>query len=350
MNRADHIAANPDFPWLDAEDESGIAKFLEQRGWLEPGERVLDSGGAGDGNMNLTLRVRTNRRSFVVKQARPWVEKYDHIEAPWNRVDFERRFYERVALIPDVASRMPRLLASDAKARALMLEYVDGADDFTALYGGATIDEPVIAELATYVAALHAATRDERTEGFSNTGMRELNHTHIFEVPLLEENGVPLEQLEKGLSHTASELRGDEAYLREVRLLGKQYLETGTCLVHGDFFPGSWLRCPRGLFVIDPEFCFIGTPEVDLGCAIAHLALAKQDRAVVDAFLKGYDQVSDGSSVEVELLSRYAAVEVMRRFIGVAQLPIPASEGWRSELLLRSRNAMLESSWELLWT
>jgi len=350
MNRADHVAANPDFPWLDAEDVSGVTKFLEQRGWLEPGERVLDCGRAGDGNMNLTLRVRTNCRSVVVKQARPWVEKYDHIEAPWNRVDFERRFYERVASIPDVASRMPRLLASDADARVLMLEYVDGADDFTALYGGATIDKPIVAELVKYVSALHLATRDERAEQFSNTAMRKLNHTHIFEIPLLEENGVPLEQIENGLSRAASELRRDDAYLGKTYALGKQYLETGTCLVHGDFFPGSWLWCPRGLFVIDPEFCFFGSPEVDLGCAIAHMALARQDRAPVNAILEGYDQASGGSGVEAGLVARYAAVEVMRRLIGVAQLPIPASDGWRAELLLRSRSAMLDSSWELLWT
>ncbi len=349
MNRADHVAANPGFPWLDAEDVSGVAKFLDQRRWLEPDEAVLDCGPAGDGNMNLTLRVRTNLRSVIVKQARPWVEKYDHIEAPWNRVDFERQFYERVASIPDVASRMPRLLASDAEARALMLEYVDGADDCAALYSGATIDEAVVAELVTYVAALHTATRDERADRFSNTGMRELNHAHIFEVPLLEDNGVPLDQLESGLSRTASELRSDAEYRQEVQALGRQYCETGTCLVHGDFFPGSWLWCPRGLFVIDPEFCFVGSPEVDLGCAIAHMALAKQNRAVVGALLDGYGQASGASRIDGRLLARYAAVEVMRRLIGVAQLPIPASDGWRAELLIRSRSAMLDASWELLW-
>ena len=67
--------------------------------------------------MNLTLRVRTERRSVVLKQARPWVEKYDHIEAPWERSLSERWFYERVASIPEVAGHMPRLLASDPEAQ-----------------------------------------------------------------------------------------------------------------------------------------------------------------------------------------------------------------------------------------
>lgn len=348
MNRADHVAANPDFPWLNADDPPGITAFLRQRDWLEPKEHVLDSGRAGEGNMNLTLRVRTDRRSVVVKQARPWVEKYDHIEAPWSRIDFECRFYERVVAIAEVASRMPRLLAADPDAHTIMLEYVDGADDLASLYAGAKLDRAALAELADYLVGLHNTTQGEATEAFSNTGMRELNHAHIFNVPLLEDNGVQLEQYEPGLESTATKLRSDEAYRKLVENLGEKYLGSGRCLVHGDFFPGSWLWSPRGLFVIDPEFCFIGTPEIDLGCAIAHMALAKQGRETAAAFLSRYSQSS--GDFDTGGLAQYAAVEVMRRLLGVAQLPIPASNGWRSELLLRSRGAMLNSSWELLWT
>ena len=68
--------------WLDAGDAAGVARFLRERGWIEPDEVVLEVGRAGDGNMNLTLRVRTGQRSLILKQARPWVEKYPHIAAP----------------------------------------------------------------------------------------------------------------------------------------------------------------------------------------------------------------------------------------------------------------------------
>lgn len=349
MNRADHIAANPDFPWLDAEDLPGVAQFLSQRQWLEPDEHVLQCGRAGEGNMNLTLRVRTDRRTFVVKQARPWVEKYDHIEAPWNRANFERLFYERVASIPEVADRMPRLITSDSAARTLVLEYIDGADDFTALYSGAKLDHPVVTELANFLAALHEGTREEAPSSFANTGMRQLNYAHIFQVPLQADNGVPLEQLEPGLIDIAAQARKDPAYLDAVESLGAQYLQHGSCLLHGDYFPGSWLWSPRGLLVIDPEFCFVGTPEVDLGCAIAHMALAKQEQATAKVFLDAYETTSGGILLDLGLVARFAAVEVMRRLIGIAQLPIPPSSGWRSELLLRSRAAMLESTWERLW-
>src|SRR2546421_5684303 len=47
--------------------------------------RSLSAAPAGEGNMNYTLRIGTSERSFVMKQARPWVEKYPHIAAPWDR-------------------------------------------------------------------------------------------------------------------------------------------------------------------------------------------------------------------------------------------------------------------------
>ena len=83
--RLDAMRAHPGFPWLEAGDPEGVRGFLAARGWLDGGETVLGCARAGEGNMNLTLRIRTDRRSVVLKQARPWVEKYDHIEAPWDR-------------------------------------------------------------------------------------------------------------------------------------------------------------------------------------------------------------------------------------------------------------------------
>ena len=47
--------------------------------------------------MNCTLRVTTTRRSFILKQARPWVEKYPQIAAPVERARVEAAFYAAVA-------------------------------------------------------------------------------------------------------------------------------------------------------------------------------------------------------------------------------------------------------------
>lgn len=348
--RAESMAAHPGFPWLEAGDAEGVESLMRQLNWLRAGEHVESCDTAGEGNMNLTLRVKTGERSMVLKQARPWVEKYDHIAAPWDRVLFEQRFYTRVASIHAVAIRMPRLIAADAASRVLLMEDLGEASDFTDLYRGGRIHEDTVRSLAKYVKTLHEVTEDDPPDlDLSNRAMRALNHAHIFEVPLQVNNGVELEKYELWLGDAAAELREDGEYRAAVTELGERYLADGPALVHGDFFPGSWLRVDEEVKVIDPEFCFYGDPEFDLGVCLAHLRLSQQDFDYGKLFLAAYTGREMDPPFDMELTARYAAVEVMRRILGVAQLPIPPSQGLRAALLTNSREAMVENSVEALW-
>lgn len=349
MNKAEAIRAHPEFPWLALDDREGLESFLRARDWLGPDERVTACEKPGDGNMNLTIRVKTNRRSLVVKQARPWVEKYAHIAAPWDRAQYECRFYERVASIPGVAGRMPRLLGTDLGARAVLLEDLADARVLTSLYAGDSLSREELGELAKYLRALHEGTRGAPDPSFANRAMRTLNHEHIFEFPLRENNGLELEQFEPGLEQAAARLRQDAKYCTVVRETGERYLADGNCLVHGDYFPGSWLRTDAGLRVIDAEFCFYGDAEFDLGCAVAHLALASQPREDATELLRIYGEAGGDPRVELPLVSRFAAIEVMRRLIGVAQLPLSGERIERANVLERSRLAVIHQSWEMLW-
>jgi 5-methylthioribose kinase len=349
MTKADLIRDNPGFPWLSRDDPRGLEAFLRQRGWIGRDETLLACEKPGEGNMNLTIRARTNTRSVIVKQARPWVEKYDHIPAPWERADFESRFYQRVADIPDVASRMPRLLGADLQARALLLEDLGDATSLASLYAGDTLDQTELRALGRYLRSLHDATRGPADQKFGNRAMRELNHQHIFVIPLTQDNGLELEQFEPGLERSARQLQSDSEYRALVEQTGRRYLADGHCLIHGDYFPGSWLRTPAGIRMIDPEFCFYGDGEFDLGCAVAHFALASRPRGDAVALLRAYDEPPGVAPVNGPLLASFAATEVMRRLIGVAQLPLRRAAVNRTELLARSRRALIEQSWELLW-
>jgi 5-methylthioribose kinase len=348
-NRDDMIRQHPEFPWLSLDDRRCLESFLRQRGWLAADERVSRCEKPGDGNMNLTLRVITDQRTLIVKQARPWVEKYDHIPAPWDRAEYEHRFYERIQSIPDVATRMPQLLFADMAARVLVLEDLGDAQPLTSLYAGEAITVTDLQQLAGYLRSLHEATRGPADPGFANIEMRQLNHQHIFEIPLANDNGIELDQLEPGLSIAAAKLRDDSAYLQLIRNTGDRYLSTGPVLLHGDYFPGSWLRAHDEIFVIDPEFCFYGDPEFDLACAMAHLCLAQQPRRYAVSFLNAYTDGQGDTEIESSLLASYAAAEVMRRLIGVAQLPLRASDGQRAAMLERSHRTMLSQTWEELW-
>lgn len=349
MNRDDEIRARPDFPWLSLDDPAGLQTFLRQRGWLAADEPVLACEKPGEGNMNLTIRVRTPRRTFIVKQARPWVEKYDHIPAPWDRMRYECQFYERVASIPTVARQMPRLLGADPEARVVALEDLADAETLVSLYAGDVLSQGELEQLGGFLRSLHDATRGAANPAFANHAMRQLNHEHIFEFPLAEANGLQLDQFAPGLASAARRLRGDSSYRALVKQTGRRYLADGNCLVHGDYFPGSWLRTPEGIRVIDAEFCYFGDAEFDLGCAVAHFALAAQPRDDAEALLAAYDGANDPAPLQAELLASYAAIEVMRRLIGVAQLPLNDDRVDRVALVERSRRALLRKSWELLW-
>ena len=341
------MARHPDFPWLDAEDRDGVQRCLAAQSFLKTGEAVEKLSKAGDGNMNLTLLVETNQRAFILKQARPWVEKYDDIAAPWDRILFEQRYYQLAAAIPEVLSRSPEILAVDAESRTILMENIEDAQDLTGLYTGTDMSASEFEALGRYLGALHSATRGTFTEDLANRDMRALNHEHIFVIPLAPDNGLRLDEFESGLMDAAAKLQSDAALCDAVSFLGERYLADGDCLQHGDYFPGSWLRSAKGLRVIDPEFCFYGDPEFDLGVAIAHLAIARRPASDAARFLSAYETkaaVPDGA-----LLARYAGTEIIRRIVGVAQLPIPASTGFRSKILDSARSAVLESSYESLW-
>src|SRR5436190_19748963 len=120
---------------LNQERLVDIQDHLRAVVWMPPAETIQAAERAGEGNMNCTLRIRTDRRSFVLKQSRPWVEKYPHIPAPADRTLIEAQFYKLISEDPALARRMPRLTSVDESARMLMLEDLgEDSRDFTFVY------------------------------------------------------------------------------------------------------------------------------------------------------------------------------------------------------------------------
>ena len=340
---AEYRALGPGRFLLDPEDRIGLGTFLRRLGFLDAGESIVEAGSAGEGNMNCTVRVRTTRRSFVLKQSRPWVERYPQFAAPWDRALKEKEFYELIAPFPQVAGVMPRLLATDIESRLLVLEDLGAGGDYTDVYRGGALSPSELDALAHYLTALHTAFAGQpaRPE-LTNREMRALNHAHVFTIPLAPDNGLDLERIEPGLTETAAALKKDPDYVATVTRLGQEaYLADGPCLLHGDFFPGSFVRTAGGPRVLDPEFGFFGRPEWDAGVLLAHLWLAGQPDAARDRVLAGY-QPPPG--FDPRLMRQLAGVEIMRRLIGYAQLPLGAgsSRPSRAALLQLSRRLVLD--------
>lgn len=346
MNPDAFRRAHADVFFLAAGDPAELARHLVGLGVLDRAERITDLRPAGEGNMNCTLRIRTDRRSFIVKQARPWVEKYPQFAAPWDRALREAEFYRLVQRAPEAAALMPALLAADAKARLLVVQDLGNEGDYTDLYHGRRLTGAELTTLSRYLGALHGIRADSPAPPLVNREMRALNHAHLFDLPLRPGGGPDLDAITPGLAEVAEELRADAALRAEVKRLGEAfYLADGPCLIHGDFFPGSLVRTSEGPRVIDPEFGFFGWAEFDVAVFLAHLLLAEQPPAVVQAWL----EASRGAAGRDESLVRQlAGVEILRRLIGFAQLPLRCGLEAKTRLLRQAAGLVREPAAEAL--
>ena len=327
-----------DSPYLlDESDFEGCTQILKERKILDNFEHILKLSKAGDGNMNLTLRIDTNKRSFILKQARSWVEKYPQIAAPSERSLVETAFYEYIQTQSVLKAIMPKLIGNDQKSRILVIEDLENSTDLTSLYSGDYLSESEVATLISFLRILHQPLTDHDKEIFRNRQMRALNHEHMFRLPLEPDNGIELDSVTNGLQKTADSLKKDRVYVEKIVELGEIYLADGCSLVHGDFFPGSWLRTPNGIRIIDPEFCFMGAASFDLGIMLAHLFMSNQP----DGILRYARSAYSVNTPTLTLANGFAGVEIMRRLIGVAQLPLDVPISKKRELLDLSYHLVL---------
>lgn len=296
--------------WLNANDVASISDRLFALGWLAPGDVLTTIAQAGNGNLNLTLRVSAGERSAILKQARPWVERYPAIEAPVERSAVEARFYQLVHASPALAGFMPHLLGVDPVWHILLIEDVGPQADSATHYARMVADTQGKARLIDFLARLHALNPPPSALP-CNRQMLAVNHAHIFVLPFA--------QADRDLGELAA-------------LLGHQYLARKGALLHGDFFPEAWVYGANIIQVIDPEFCLFGPPEFDLGVMAAHLMIAGDTVSTSDDLIEQYGAFG-GGPVDRTLAAGYAGVEIWRRLIGVAPVSFPISDDRRQALI-----------------
>ena len=181
---------------------------------------------------------------------------------------------------------------------------------------------------------------DIPTDFPSNLAMRQLNHEHIFNFPYLVENGFNLDDVQAGLQAAAMPYKTNEVLKAKIKACGEIYLATqGNHILHGDFYPGSWLKVADGLKVIDPEFGFVGPAEFDLGVLLAHLLMAEQPSSVSKAIFQKYQQPA---RFKEGLLSQFVGIEILRRLIGIAQLPLSLDLNTKKKLMAQAAQWIME--------
>ena len=313
-------------------DESTALNELAHRcHWVSPDTTVTSLSCAGEGNMNVVLRGQlSSGGSLIFKQSLPFVARYPQIAAPIERLQSEALFYETIQPIPELAQSTPHIHGFDAASNILCMSDLGPAADYLFVYQHQTdfaVLRPTLATLLQWLSRLHAvpisATDETR---LSNQKMRQLNHEHIFDLPWRPDNG--LEYSHK-VADSAKTLQHDEGLRAVVSRLGDIYLgrcetDSGRRLLHGDFYPGSWVRdTDDRVVIIDPEFCFCGAAEFDVGVFCGHLTFAGFLQSDIQDLLASY---SPPPGFSATLTRQFAAAEVIRRILGVAQLPLSVDD------------------------
>jgi 5-methylthioribose kinase len=299
-----------------------LTDWLHYRNWIQPDEQVIYTEKPGEGNMNLVMRVITNGHRLIIKQANPFVQKYPSIAAPQERVAVEAAFYELAAQSPDLQRFLPGFIGFDPDSHILAVEDLGESSDYTYVYSDAQngFGAADLLPAVQFLSALHNTDFDTDTRlGYpTNMALRRLNHEHLIVYPYMTDNGLNLDDIMPGLAAVAAPYKTDTVLRSAVEALGKIYLSSVDNLLHGDYYAGSWLKTDHGFRVIDPEFSFFGPAEYDFGVLMAHIRLGHTPADVLDvtseyAAPKGFD---------AELARRFEGMEILRRLIGLAQLPL----------------------------
>ncbi|MDZ7845439.1 MAG: phosphotransferase [Owenweeksia sp.] len=248
-------------------DKKDLQTYLKAQGWLKEDESITSTEKPGEGNMNFTLRVDTGARSFIVKQSRDFVEKFPQVAAPADRVLREAEFYELISQKPELKAMMPNLIGLDKENHVMALDDLGAGKDYTSVFqGGKILPVEELMEIMDFAAELHSSfSASSTSKVIHNHKMRELNHEHMFVYPYLDDNGLDLNDVLPGLGEVAISFKNDSQLKTEVKKMGEMYLADGARLLHGDYFPGSWLITDQGVQIIDPEFCFFGPAEFEVG-------------------------------------------------------------------------------------
>ena len=299
---------------------------------LESGEQITNMEIAGEGNMNLVIRVTTDRRTLIVKQSRPWVEKYPQIAAPEQRIIAEIDFYHRIGNYPSLATMMPTMIAAKPDQFMMVMQDLGEASDYLCVYGQDNDQEIPIQDCLQYLVALHGI-QIVGSEPIGCDALKLLNHQHIFQIPYQTPSAIDLDSVCQGMESLANEIRSVHRLHEQAKRFGELFLAKGDFMLHGDFYPGSLLNTGDGLRVIDAEFCFAGPREFDVAVFIAHLVMAGSPDTILESICERYDQASNGPDLETELIKNFAGLEIIRRLIGVAQLPLAANLQERRDML-----------------
>lgn len=321
--------------------DATVGDWLRRAGLLGAGE-PCEVSPAGDGNINWVRRVRAPGRSvsWIVKQARPELERFPEYRVTPDRMLFEQR-WRRVAAEVSAPPLWPRTLLEDEAERVLVMEDLGDAPRLDGLTARGDDVTELGRTLGAFLGHIHAATwlRADLPAAFANDEMRRLHGEHIFVLPL-HPNEFPLAA---PIRARAERMWKDRSLVAAGEAAWERYLEPRGSLLHGDVQGGNVLVTAGGPRVLDAEIAHVGAPAFDLGILIAHLSADRLSRGAPDlgdapretwkAYALAWSQRSAAAPPAGAEVAQQAGFELLRRTIGAARIAAAASVEGAERLL-----------------
>ena len=304
--------------------ESNVSRYLEGIGLLSPGERArLEA--AGDGNINWVRRAcAADGRSWILKQARPALERFPDYAASPERLVFEARYYEIVHPF-DTDGVCPRILHMDPEQKVMVLEDLGDAERLDAAFARGADVTSALETLAAFLGRVHRETRDlDLAPRFANDEMRRLHGDHIFLLPY-RENEFPLSE---AVAAAARDVWTDTELVARIDAAYERYLTPTGPLVHADVQAGNVLLPQGRPVLLDAEIAHAGDAAFDPGTLMAHVWLGAAGRGAIDAgdatasrVWRAYAEAHGAANLPTFAdAARYAGIELLRRSLGAARV------------------------------
>lgn len=258
-----------------------VIEYIKTETNLFKENSLLDAEEIGDGNINLVFRIkeRGERRSFIVKQALPYLRIVgDSWPLDINRGEREGKVLSYQYSLVD--KYVPRLYKYDSIMKAIIMEDLWNYKNFNNELIGKNIynffseqitDYLINAILKTSDFCVNSEEKKNKVKEFINPQMCNITERLVFTDPFFKSG---TNYIEDELYDFVNEnIWSDDKLKSEVELLKYIFMNNSECLIHGDLHTGSIFVNKNGIKVIDMEFAFYGPISFDIGTIMAHLII-----------------------------------------------------------------------------
>ena len=263
-------------------NQNNILPYLSKKtGLLKEGEPVTvtelnyETDHYAEGYINFIYRVKQGAKSFIVKQARPYLR----VPAIADSLPISRNYLEYISFHMRkeiVKNYVPEVYFVDAENGIFVME--DLSRNMKILrfelcrgqffhFFAEQIGE-FLAKIHFYTSELYLSKQVfcDLHKSFINVDMRS-----IMEDIVLLKNDIELECQECGaLKQIAEDIWENPKTRLEMMLIRDVFKKKAECLIHGDLHPSNIFVDDRKIRVIDMEYSFIGPFGYDLGYLLAN--------------------------------------------------------------------------------